>query len=227
MSLVSVGEPVGVALIGSGRMGAYHGATLAWRLPAARLVAVADPAPGAAENLAAEWGAASAYTDPAQAFADPSVHAVVIAAPARFHADLIVPIDANTRRSFPLTQAPSELFVLKNGSHTGFAGPTALFGTLMDSYDNLGCQAIGNIDVQSFATLGSEAEGISQDPGVCPQPCQTPTGPAALDAQRQQDLTKAIALGFFDGRLRNSAQGTFFVDYRVATDNPELSAQLK
>jgi len=142
-------------------------------------------------------------------------------------ADLIVPIDANTRRSFPLTQAPSELFVLKNGSHTGFAGPTALFGTLMDSYDNLGCQAIGNIDVQSFATLGSEAEGISQDPGVCPQPCQTPTGPAALDAQRQQDLTKAIALGFFDGRLRNSAQGTFFVDYRVATDNPELSAQLK
>ncbi len=53
MSQVSVGEPVGVALIGSGRMGAYHGATLARRLPAARLVAVADPAPGAAEKLAA------------------------------------------------------------------------------------------------------------------------------------------------------------------------------
>jgi len=35
-------------------------------------------------------GAASAYTDPAQAFADPAVDAVVIAAPARFHADLIV-----------------------------------------------------------------------------------------------------------------------------------------
>ena len=35
-------------------------------------------------------GAASAYTDPAQVFADPAVDAVVIAAPARFHADLIV-----------------------------------------------------------------------------------------------------------------------------------------
>ena len=79
-----------MALIGSGRMGAYHGATLAQRLPGARLAAVADPAPGAAEKLAAALGAGAAYTDPAQAFADPAVDAVVIAAPARFHAELIV-----------------------------------------------------------------------------------------------------------------------------------------
>jgi myo-inositol 2-dehydrogenase/D-chiro-inositol 1-dehydrogenase len=71
-------------------MGAYHGATLAWRLPGARLAAVADPAPGAAERLAAALGAGTAYTDSGQAFADPGVEAVVIAAPARFHADLIV-----------------------------------------------------------------------------------------------------------------------------------------
>jgi myo-inositol 2-dehydrogenase/D-chiro-inositol 1-dehydrogenase len=90
MSQVKAGEPVGVALIGSGRMGVYHGATLAQRLPGARLAAVADPAPGAAERLAAEWDVASVYTDPAQAFADPAVDAVVIAAPARFHANLIV-----------------------------------------------------------------------------------------------------------------------------------------
>jgi myo-inositol 2-dehydrogenase/D-chiro-inositol 1-dehydrogenase len=82
--------PVGVALIGSGRMGSFHGATLAQRLTGARLTAVADPAPGAAEEMAAGLRAASAYTDPAQAFADPTVDAVVIAAPARFHADLIV-----------------------------------------------------------------------------------------------------------------------------------------
>src|SRR3954463_11083466 len=71
-------------------MGAYHGATLAQRLPGARLAAVADPAPGAAEKLAAALGAGSAYTDPGQAFADAEVDAVVIAAPARFHADLVV-----------------------------------------------------------------------------------------------------------------------------------------
>ena len=62
---------VGVALVGSGRMGAFHGASLARRIPGARLAAVADPAPGAAERLAAELGAGAAYTDPAQAFADP------------------------------------------------------------------------------------------------------------------------------------------------------------
>src|SRR4051794_41832566 len=71
-------------------MGAYHGATLAQRLPGARLTAVADPAPDAAEKLAAALGASSAYTDPGQALADPAVEAVGIAAPARVHADLIV-----------------------------------------------------------------------------------------------------------------------------------------
>lgn len=86
-----VGErPVRLALIGSGRMGSFHGETLARRLPDARLVAVADPLPGAAERLAARLGGLPAYTDPAQVLADPGVEAVVIAAPARFHADLVV-----------------------------------------------------------------------------------------------------------------------------------------
>jgi myo-inositol 2-dehydrogenase / D-chiro-inositol 1-dehydrogenase len=90
VSGIETSRPVGVALVGSGRMGSYHGETLAWRLPGARLAAVADPAPGAAERLAAALGAGAAYTDAADAFADPGVEAVVIAAPARFHADLIV-----------------------------------------------------------------------------------------------------------------------------------------
>lgn len=84
---------VGVALVGSGRMGAFHGATLARRLPGARLVAVADPAPGAAQRLVDDLGLAEeagACTDPAAVLADPAVDAVVIAAPARTHADLVV-----------------------------------------------------------------------------------------------------------------------------------------
>jgi myo-inositol 2-dehydrogenase/D-chiro-inositol 1-dehydrogenase len=84
------GGPLGVALVGSGRMGAFHGETLAQRLPRVRLAAVADPAPQVAERLAATLGAERAYADPAEAFADPQVEAVVIAAPARFHSDLVV-----------------------------------------------------------------------------------------------------------------------------------------
>lgn len=82
--------PLGVALLGSGRMGAFHGESLSRRLPDARLVAVADPAPGVASRLAASLGASRSYTDPAEAVADPDVDAVVIAAPARFHTELVV-----------------------------------------------------------------------------------------------------------------------------------------
>ena len=77
---------VGVALIGSGRMGLFHGETVSRRLPGVRLVAVADPVPGAAGKL----GADREYSDPAQVWDDSEVDAVVIAAPARFHADLAV-----------------------------------------------------------------------------------------------------------------------------------------
>ena len=84
------GDVLGVALIGSGRMGSYHGATVSRRLPGARLIAVADPAPGAADKLAIALGVDRAYTDAAQLWTDPAVDAVVVAAPARFHADLVV-----------------------------------------------------------------------------------------------------------------------------------------
>jgi myo-inositol 2-dehydrogenase/D-chiro-inositol 1-dehydrogenase len=83
-------SPVGVAVIGSGRMGSFHAETLADRVPGARLVAVADAAPGAAERLVNNLGAGLAYTDAAQLWVDPSVDAVVISTPARTHADLVV-----------------------------------------------------------------------------------------------------------------------------------------
>lgn len=109
--MVEVTTPVGVALIGSGRMGSFHGATLAHRLPAAHLVAVADPAPGAAERLAAELGAPRSAVDPAAVLADPDVRAVVIAAPARFHTDLVVAAAAAGKHVFcekPMALSPAD-----------------------------------------------------------------------------------------------------------------------
>ena len=81
--------PLGAGLIGAGWIGAFHGESLARRVPGARLAMVADPAPGAAARLADALGARST-TDPGELIADPEVEAVVIAAPARFHADLVV-----------------------------------------------------------------------------------------------------------------------------------------
>ena len=79
-----------VGLIGAGRMGSFHGQTLAQRIPGATLAAVADPVPGAAERLAAQLGAAKFYTDPQALLNDPAIDAVAIVSPARTHAELVV-----------------------------------------------------------------------------------------------------------------------------------------
>jgi myo-inositol 2-dehydrogenase/D-chiro-inositol 1-dehydrogenase len=83
-------EPqVRVGLVGAGRIGSFHGETVALHVPGARLSAVADPAPGAADRLAGIFGA-RAYTDPAEMFASDEVDAVLITSTARAHTDLVV-----------------------------------------------------------------------------------------------------------------------------------------
>jgi myo-inositol 2-dehydrogenase/D-chiro-inositol 1-dehydrogenase len=89
-SRTAADAPAAVGLIGAGAIGAFHGETLARRVPGARLATIADPAPGAADRLAGSLGAPQATTDAAELLADAAVQAVVIAAPARFHADLVV-----------------------------------------------------------------------------------------------------------------------------------------
>jgi myo-inositol 2-dehydrogenase / D-chiro-inositol 1-dehydrogenase len=78
--------PLSFGLIGAGWIGSFHAETLANRLPGARLAAVADPVPGAAERLPA----ARAYRDPHELIDDRSIDAVAICSPAATHADLVV-----------------------------------------------------------------------------------------------------------------------------------------
>src|SRR4051794_35053462 len=82
-----------VALVGAGLMGSFHAETLAHRLPAARLAIIADADEAKARALIAQLGLEddTRYERDAQAaIDDPSVQAVAIATPARFHAELIV-----------------------------------------------------------------------------------------------------------------------------------------
>jgi myo-inositol 2-dehydrogenase/D-chiro-inositol 1-dehydrogenase len=78
--------PLSFGLIGAGWIGSFHAETLARRLPGARLAAVADPDPAAAERLSAP----RTYGDPLDLIADRSIDAVAICSPAFFHADLVV-----------------------------------------------------------------------------------------------------------------------------------------
>jgi hypothetical protein len=61
--------------------------------------------------------------------------------------------------------------MMARGSHTGFAGYATLFDA-SDHYDKIGCAALNGQKAETLQTLGSEAEGISQDPTVCPDPCR-------------------------------------------------------
>lgn len=79
-------SPLSFGLIGAGWIGSFHAETLANRLPNARLAAVADPVPGAAERLPAP----RSYQNPLDLIADPAVEAVAICSPAATHADLVV-----------------------------------------------------------------------------------------------------------------------------------------
>lgn len=79
---------VRLALIGAGRIGASHAAVLAHRVREADLVAVVDPRPGAAADVAGPLGA-RAETDIAAVLGADDVDAVVIAASSVVHRELI------------------------------------------------------------------------------------------------------------------------------------------
>jgi myo-inositol 2-dehydrogenase/D-chiro-inositol 1-dehydrogenase len=138
---------VRVALIGAGRMGAFHGETLARRLPGTVLAAVVDPVPGAAQALVDRIGAGAAETDLTRVLADPTVDAVAIAAPARTHADLVVAAAAAGKQVFcekPMALTPAEAdraieaaaaadVVLQVGFNRRFAADWAAARTLLDA----------------------------------------------------------------------------------------------
>src|SRR5215470_4679921 len=87
--MAGIGDRVRVGLVGAGRIGSFHAESLALRIPQAELVAIADPATGAAERLAGRYGA-NPYTDPQELIESVDVDAVVIASAARAHVALVI-----------------------------------------------------------------------------------------------------------------------------------------
>jgi len=81
-------DSIGVAFLGAGRMGQTHLRNLSG-LPDVKVVVVADPKLGAAEEAQALCGAEHALADPEQAIHYPGVDVVVIVTPTDTHAGLI------------------------------------------------------------------------------------------------------------------------------------------
>ncbi|PTT65562.1 Gfo/Idh/MocA family oxidoreductase [Arthrobacter sp. HMWF013] len=109
--------PVRLGLIGSGWMGAFHGESIARRVPGAVLAAVADPNLDSAASVAAGLGAAKVTADAADILADPDIDAVIIASPARFHASLISQAAAAGKHVFCEKPAAQNLEELDTALH--------------------------------------------------------------------------------------------------------------
>jgi myo-inositol 2-dehydrogenase/D-chiro-inositol 1-dehydrogenase len=79
-----------IGIIGAGRIGRVHAETLAFRLPQAQTMAIADVNREAAQTLAAHCGIPEVAASAAEIIADPAIEAVLICSSTDTHADLIV-----------------------------------------------------------------------------------------------------------------------------------------
>ncbi len=79
-----------VGLIGAGRIGQVHAATIAYRVSNAQLAAVTDALPSAAQAVAAKFRVPQIAVDYSAILADPSIDAVLICTPTDTHAEIII-----------------------------------------------------------------------------------------------------------------------------------------
>ncbi|MFI5616742.1 Gfo/Idh/MocA family protein [Streptomyces sp. NPDC051567] len=81
---------LGIAVIGTGKMGSDHVRRIGRTVGGARVVAVADPDGDRVKEVAGALDGVSAHTDPAAAMAAPGVGAVLVASPGPAHEETIL-----------------------------------------------------------------------------------------------------------------------------------------
>ncbi|HMC58505.1 MAG TPA: inositol 2-dehydrogenase [Candidatus Solibacter sp.] len=83
-------KQLNVGIVGAGRIGKVHAETLAFRLPEARILAIADVNREAAQAVAARCGIPTVTESSREIFANQAIDAVLICSSTNTHADLIV-----------------------------------------------------------------------------------------------------------------------------------------
>jgi len=91
---------INVGVIGAGRIGRVHAENLAYRIPGAKLVAIADVVAEAAQKLAADLQIATVVQDYRAILADRTVDAVVICSSTDTHAQVITDAAAAGKHIF-------------------------------------------------------------------------------------------------------------------------------
>jgi myo-inositol 2-dehydrogenase/D-chiro-inositol 1-dehydrogenase len=79
-----------IGIIGAGRIGRVHAATVAYRIPSARILAIADVNLAAAQQVAAQFGIPTATDDPAAVLENPGIDAVFVCSSTDTHAQFTI-----------------------------------------------------------------------------------------------------------------------------------------
>jgi dienelactone hydrolase len=180
-----------------------------------------DPRVAAALSIA---GPTSIFTH--RFFESPSVPFLMLAG----DIDALIPYRTN---AVPvLDKVPgSQLVTVAGGSHTAFSGPSAPL-RWMDNPDAIGCFAVtenlGNVDDDPwYDELGTPEQGINYNAEN--ELCQVDPLPTAINALRQQMITKVVVSGFFESHFaRADSQrelASRFLGQALASELPEVSHQ--
>jgi len=110
---MAVGERVRVGLVGLGRMGRFHAANLAGRIPQANLVRIVDANEKVARENAERLGGVEWSTDYADLLDDSEIEAVIVASPTPLHAEMAEAAAAAGKHAFcekPISLDPKRTY---------------------------------------------------------------------------------------------------------------------
>jgi dienelactone hydrolase len=142
-------------------------------------------------------------------------------------ADMLVRTDGGPLQAYEDAPPPSTLVTLAGGNHVGFIGIETNDGHNADL--TVGCPAIGaggSKAASGFATLSSLLEegvgpsavdGSTCTVGVCEQEL-----PQTMHAERQLEITRAVALAQFDAVLRGDRAAARWLDTGLAAAGSDL-----
>jgi predicted dienelactone hydrolase len=139
--------------------------------------------------------------------------------------DLITPLEQNAGRTFVRGRMPRRLITLAGATHTAFTG--LINGPATSNYDAaFGCAGVEGISQEildeTLATFGPAAAGA--DLRGCDLPCRGSVPPdPSMTADRQHELTQAIAVAFFQERLQKSRAARCFLNRTLSVENAEVT----